>query len=31
MPGAAVREGRATAILSPEQMTELLGRVAKAA
>jgi two-component system, chemotaxis family, protein-glutamate methylesterase/glutaminase len=31
MPGAAAREGVATAILTPQQMTELLGRVAKAA
>jgi two-component system, chemotaxis family, protein-glutamate methylesterase/glutaminase len=31
MPGAAAREGVATAILTPSQMTELLGRVAKAA
>ncbi len=30
MPGAVAREGHATAILSPPQMTELLGRVAKA-
>lgn len=31
MPGAVAREGLATAILSPEQMTELLGRIVKAA
>lgn len=31
MPGAAARGGKATAILAPVQMTELLGRVAKAA
>jgi two-component system, chemotaxis family, protein-glutamate methylesterase/glutaminase len=31
MPGAVAREGLATAILSPEQMTELLVRVARAA
>jgi two-component system, chemotaxis family, protein-glutamate methylesterase/glutaminase len=31
MPGAAAREGIATAILTPSQMTELLSRVAKAA
>jgi two-component system, chemotaxis family, protein-glutamate methylesterase/glutaminase len=31
MPGAAAREGIATAILTPQQMTELLGQVAKAA
>ena len=30
MPGAAAREGIATAILTPPQMTELLGRLAKA-
>jgi two-component system, chemotaxis family, protein-glutamate methylesterase/glutaminase len=31
MPGAVAREGLATAILSPEQMTELLFKIAKAA
>lgn len=31
MPGAAARDGIATAILAPAQMTELLGRLAKAA
>ena len=31
MPGAIAREGMATAILSPEHMTELLGRIAKTA
>jgi two-component system, chemotaxis family, protein-glutamate methylesterase/glutaminase len=31
MPGAAARDGVATAILAPVQMTELLGRLAKAA
>jgi two-component system, chemotaxis family, protein-glutamate methylesterase/glutaminase len=31
MPGAVAREGLATAILSPEQMTELLSKIAKAA
>lgn len=31
MPGAVAKEGLATAILSPEQMTELLQRVAKSA
>jgi two-component system, chemotaxis family, protein-glutamate methylesterase/glutaminase len=30
MPGAAARDGCATAILTPAQMTELLGRLAKA-
>lgn len=30
MPGAAARDGFATAILAPMQMTELLGRLAKA-
>ncbi len=30
MPGAIAREGLATAILAPTQMTELLARVAKA-
>jgi two-component system, chemotaxis family, protein-glutamate methylesterase/glutaminase len=31
MPGAAARDGHATAVLTPVQMTELLSRVAKAA
>ncbi len=31
MPGAVARDGFATAILAPVQMTELLGRMAKAA
>jgi two-component system, chemotaxis family, protein-glutamate methylesterase/glutaminase len=31
MPGAIAREGLATAILTPEQMTEMLLRIAKAA
>jgi two-component system, chemotaxis family, protein-glutamate methylesterase/glutaminase len=30
MPGAVAREGIATAILAPAQMTELLGRIARA-
>jgi two-component system, chemotaxis family, protein-glutamate methylesterase/glutaminase len=30
MPGAVAREGIATAILAPQQMTELLGRIARA-
>jgi two-component system chemotaxis response regulator CheB len=31
MPGSVAREGLATAILTPEQMTEMLQRIAKAA
>lgn len=31
MPGAVAREGLATAILTPAQMSEMLGRIAKAA